>query len=57
MDGAAAARAGVPFIGFQPRPGVLEERGVAYWAIVQELTELPPLVTGPWPTLNGNGVR
>jgi phosphoglycolate phosphatase len=50
LDGAAAQRAGVPFIGFRPRPGVLDERGVAYWAVVEELTALRPLVTGPWPT-------
>jgi phosphoglycolate phosphatase len=49
LDGAAAQRAGVPFIGFRPRPGVLDERGVAYWAVVEELTALRPLVTGPWP--------
>lgn len=49
MDGAAAARAGVQYIGFQPRPGLLEERGVASWAVVQQLTELMPLLTGPWP--------
>ncbi|MGE3273413.1 MAG: HAD family hydrolase [Chloroflexota bacterium] len=49
MDGTAACRAGVPFIGFQPRAGVLEERGVCYWAIVQRLTELIPLLNGPWP--------
>ena len=50
LDGAAAQRAGVPFIGFRPRPGVLDERGVAYWAVVEELTALRPLVTGPWPS-------
>ena len=50
MDGAAAARAGVQYIGFQPRPGLLEERGVASWAVVDQLTELLPLLTGPWPT-------
>lgn len=50
MDGAAAARAGVRYIGFQPRPGLLEERGVASWAVVQQLTELMPLLTGPWPS-------
>jgi phosphoglycolate phosphatase len=54
MDGAAAARAGVQYIGFQPRPGLLEERGVASWAVVQQLTELMPLLTGPWPSANGD---
>jgi len=49
LDGTAAHRAGVPFIGFRPRAGVLDERGVAYWAVVEELTALRPLVTGPWP--------
>jgi len=50
LDGTAAQRAGVPFIGFRPRPGVLDARGVAYWAVVEQLTALRPLVTGPWPT-------
>ena len=50
MDGAAAARAGVPFIGFQPRVEMLKERGVEAWAIVDQLIELPPLLTGPWPS-------
>ena len=49
LDGAAARHAGVQFIGFQPRAGVLDERGVPYWAIVEQLTALRPLVTGPWP--------
>ena len=46
------ARCGVPFIGFRPRPGVLDERGVPYWAIVDELTALLPIVTGPWPSVD-----
>ena len=49
LDGAAAQRAGVAFIGFRPRPGVLDERGVPYWAVVDELSALRPLVTGAWP--------
>ncbi len=49
MDGTAALAASVPFIGFRPRPGLLEERGVAYWAIVERLVELVPLLAGPWP--------
>ena len=49
MDGTSALAAGVPFIGFRPRPGLLEERGVAYWAIVEQLTDLVPLLAGPWP--------
>jgi phosphoglycolate phosphatase len=57
MDGAAAARAGVPFIGFRPRPGLLEERGVAAWAVIQQLNELAPLVTSPWPSANGQAAR
>lgn len=50
LDGRAADRASVPFIGFRPRPGILDERGVAYWAIVEQLGELIPLLTGPWPS-------
>jgi phosphoglycolate phosphatase len=49
LDGRAAHRASVPFIGFRPRPGILDERGVAYWAIVEQLGELVPLLRGPWP--------
>jgi phosphoglycolate phosphatase-like HAD superfamily hydrolase len=49
LDGVAAGRASVPFIGFRPRPGILDERGVAYWAVVEQLGELPPLLGGPWP--------
>ena len=49
LDGAAAQRAAVPFIGFRPRAGLLDERGVAYWAIVEQLGELLPLLAGPWP--------
>jgi phosphoglycolate phosphatase len=49
LDGTAAERAGVPFVGFRPRPGVLDERGVAYWTVVDELSALQPLLTGPWP--------
>ena len=50
LDGVAAGRASVPFIGFRPRAGILDERGVAYWAIVEQLGELLPLVGGPWPS-------
>lgn len=57
MDGTAAARAGVPYVGFQPRAGMLEERGVIAWAVVQQLTEIVPLVTGPWPSVNGEAAR
>ncbi len=32
-------------IGWSPDP----ERGVAYWAVVERLTDLMPLLTGPWP--------
>ena len=55
LDGVAAGRASVPFIGFRPRPGILDERGVAYWAIVEQLAELPPLLGGPWPS-DGRGM-
>jgi phosphoglycolate phosphatase len=49
LDGAAAQGAGVPFVAFQPRPGVLKERGVPVWAIVERLDQLPALLAGPWP--------
>ena len=49
LDGDAARRAGVPFVAFQPRPGVLEERGVPVWAVVEGLDQLPALLAGPWP--------
>jgi phosphoglycolate phosphatase len=52
LDGRAAHAAGVPFIGFRPRAGVLDERGVAYWAVVEQLGELVPLVSGPWPAVD-----
>jgi phosphoglycolate phosphatase len=54
LDGRAAHAAGVPYIGFRPRAGVLDERGVPYWAIVEQLGDLVPLVRGPWPSA-GNG--
>jgi len=57
LDGTAAHRAAVPFIGFRPRPGILDERGVAYWAVVDQLSELFPLLSGPWPTVSPGPVR
>ena len=57
LDGTAAHRAAVPFIGFRPRPGILDERGVAYWAIVEQLGELVPLLSGPWPGACGGAAR
>jgi phosphoglycolate phosphatase len=51
LDGKAAHRAAVSFIGFRPRPGILDERGVAYWAIVDQLGDLVPLLSGPWPSV------
>ena len=42
LDGTAAARVSVPFIGFRPRPGILDERGVPYWAIVEQLGGADP---------------
>ena len=53
MDGVAAGRASVPFIGFRPHPGSLDERGVAYWATIEQLAELVPLLATPWPVVNG----
>jgi phosphoglycolate phosphatase len=50
LDGRAAHAAGVPYIGFRPRADVLDERGVPYWAIVEQLGDLVPLVRGPWPS-------
>jgi len=49
LDGAAAQRAGVPFVAFQPRPGVLQERDVPVWTVVERLGQLPTLLAGPWP--------
>lgn len=49
LDGIAAQLARVPFIAFRPRLDVLSERGVAVWALVERLDELPPLLAGPWP--------
>ncbi|MDP8923483.1 MAG: HAD family hydrolase [Chloroflexota bacterium] len=51
LDGAAALGAGVPFVAFQPRPGVLEGRGVPVWAIVERLDQLPTLLAGSWPVV------
>ena len=49
LDGTAAQRAGVPFIAFRPRPGVLEERAIPVWTIVERLGDLPAVLSGPWP--------
>ncbi|MCC6177777.1 MAG: HAD family hydrolase [Chloroflexi bacterium] len=49
LDGAAAQRAVVPFVAFRPRSGVLDERGVPYWTVIERLSDLPPLLAGPWP--------
>jgi phosphoglycolate phosphatase len=57
MDGTAAMRASVPFIGFRPRAGLLEERGVPAWAIVEQLAELPPLLAGVWPRIDARPAR
>jgi phosphoglycolate phosphatase len=51
LDGSAAREAGMPFIAFRPRPGVLEERGIAVWTVVDRLDQIPAIVSGPWPTL------
>jgi HAD superfamily hydrolase (TIGR01549 family) len=50
LDGSAAQDAGMPFIAFRPRPGVLEERGISVWTVVDRLDQIPPIVNGPWPT-------
>jgi phosphoglycolate phosphatase len=50
LDGSAARDAGMPFIAFRPRPGVLEERGIAVWTVVDRLDQIPAVVSGPWPT-------
>ena len=57
LDGMAAHRAAVPFVGFRPRPGVLDERGVAYWTIVEQLGELVPLLAGRWPPASQGAAR
>ncbi len=49
LDGTAAQQAGLPFIAFRPRPGVLGERGIPCWAVVERLDQIPPLVGGAWP--------
>ena len=49
MDGASAARASAAFIGFRTLPTVLDERSVPYWAVVQQLSELGPVLATPWP--------
>ena len=49
LDGTAARRAGVPFIAFRPRPGVLEERAIPVWTVVERLGELPAVLSGAWP--------
>jgi phosphoglycolate phosphatase-like HAD superfamily hydrolase len=56
LDGRAAHAAGVAYIGFRPRPGLLHERGVPYWAVVQQLGELLPLLAGPWPSAAAQAV-
>jgi phosphoglycolate phosphatase len=49
LDGAAAQRAGVPFITFRPKPGRLEARGIPVWAVVDRLSEITAVLAGPWP--------
>lgn len=49
LDGTAAWQAGVPFIAFRPKAGVLGERRIPVWAVVERLDEIPPLLAGPWP--------
>lgn len=49
LDGTAAHQAGFPFVAFRPRPGVLAERGVPVWTVVERLDELPDLLAGEWP--------
>jgi phosphoglycolate phosphatase len=49
LDGTAAQLARAPFIAFRPRPGVMEERGVPVWSVVERLDEIPTLLAGPWP--------
>ena len=49
LDGAAAHRAGVPFIAFRPKPGRLEARDIPVWAVVDRLSEINSILAGPWP--------
>jgi phosphoglycolate phosphatase len=49
LDGSAARDADMPFIAFRPRPGMLAERGIAVWAVVDRLDQIPDVVSGPWP--------
>ena len=49
LDGTAAGRAGIPFIAFRPRPGVLEERGIPVWTVVERLVDVAEVLRGRWP--------
>jgi phosphoglycolate phosphatase len=53
MDGAAASKAAALFIGFRSPPTLLDEHGVPYWATVEQLGELVPLLSTPWPAIDG----
>jgi len=44
LDGAAANRAGVPYIAFRPLPEAFKGRDIKVWNTVQQLSELPRLV-------------
>jgi phosphoglycolate phosphatase len=48
LDGAAADRAGVPFIAFQSRPEALAGRGVTPWRSVTRLHDLTAIVDEAW---------
>jgi phosphoglycolate phosphatase len=45
LDGLAATGAECPFVAFRPRPGDLEERGIAPVAVIAQLGELVQMLT------------
>ena len=54
LDGTAARLASVPFIAFRPRAGVLEDRQIPVWTVIQRLDQLLPVLSGAWPQVAGD---
>jgi hypothetical protein len=44
IDGTAANRAGFPFIAFRPKEADMDRLGIARWATIQALAEVPALL-------------